>query len=109
MTLQEMIANYIYDARIGKDEIGLWWIAQCVHERLGVTDPEENKKLSLQIAQALINNDVMPGDLGGGPGTFKFWEGTPEELYARIESVWPKGRIPNLSDPGWFLYKSPKA
>lgn len=98
--INAFVGNYMKEAE--SDYVGLWQLAWSLRQREGIQSDAEVKEKTLQIAQKLIEKNVMPGNLAA-KGGFDFWPGAPSELLARIEAEWPKTGIPRLDyNACWF-------
>ena len=101
------INEYVEDITrsITQDYEGLWQVASFFRDRLKIQSDAEVKEKSFEVIRKLMARNIMPGNLAA-KGGFTFWQGTPEELLARIDAEWPKTGIPRLSyTECWFALK----
>ena len=64
------------------------------------TSPIEQREHSLDAVKLLLYRGLWI--LGGVGGAFRPWSLGPEAAYARIESEWPVGWLPDFSDICFF-------
>jgi hypothetical protein len=103
-TIEEIIQDYTREAEI--DIVALAQLASRFSFNQKITSDAEVKKKSLQVARGLIANGVCPGYMKADLG-FNFWQGTSDELLARISASWPTVGIPTLaSDHCWFAKRA---
>ena len=87
------------------DYEGLWAIAWYFRNNLKIESDAEVKEKTFAVIRKIMERNIMPGNLSGRGG-FTFWQGTTEELLARIDAEWPKTGIPRLSyTECWFALK----
>lgn len=89
-------------AELPEDYVGLWWIPKHLREDFGVSNAEELRVLTLDLAASVLSEPgVVFGQFSGGE--FHHWNESAIETLARIEREWQAlGREPNIGDIGWF-------
>ena len=103
-TIEEIIQDYTREAEI--DIVALAQLASQFSFNQKITSYAVIKEKSLQVARGLIDNGVYPGYMADDLG-FNFWQGTPDELIAKIDASWPGVGIPTLAtDHCWFAKRA---
>ena len=101
--IDEYVENTVRGVLV--DYEGLWVIAWYFRNNLKIESDIKVKEKTFAVVRKLMEHNIMPDNLAEHGG-FKFWEGTPQELYARILAEWPEKGIPTLNyDDCWFALK----
>lgn len=86
------------------NELGLWWAARDVRERLPGASEEEIRRETLAALRPLLRDGTLRAADAFPNGAFRPWRGSVEEQLARIDSEWRKlGRRPTIGDIVWFI------
>lgn len=87
-----------------EDYVGLWEFPSSIRRHLSIEDPEEIKRVSMELIRQFVNEGIFaPGELAG-EGGFDAWSLSPSESIETIGKLWERlGREPNLGDEApWF-------
>ena len=100
-----MRRQWVLAAQEDAVELGIWWAAADVRERLGQDAPWDLVRATALEALApllqsgkLLAVDLLPG------GRVAIWPGTPDGWLERLDREWRQlGRDPNIGDIAWFV------
>jgi hypothetical protein len=86
------------------DHVGLWQLVNCVRLDLDVREPEEVRRITLELVCELLKS---PGIEVGFPASdgrqFVAWDLPPEEAVRRIQQEWNAlARPPDIGEIAWF-------
>jgi hypothetical protein len=95
----------IADAFLGMpSEFGLYEVCAEVKYNRHVQDDGEVKRVTLEVVREMLRRGVQVGHFDS-PGWLVPFEGTHEELVARIDREWTElGHMPSLDDICWFAW-----
>lgn len=100
--LNQLKADLLVECK--DDHVGLWTLIKCVRLDLGVTDPAEVRRVTLELVVEFLESGLVQAGFPTADGRgFKRWDLSPEQVVARIEHEWDAlGREPNIGDIVWF-------
>ena len=93
--------------RLGEsDWIGLWLIAACVADDLGIDDPDRNLEVTLVLVKELLRRSFRAGDSPAQNDCVHFtaWpDQDPESIVSFIRRQWTRrAELPSWGDGPWF-------
>ena len=85
------------------DYVGLWTILWEVRERLGISDLDQRRQLTMEIVEALLDAGLRPVTLLQDGGCLAWPETDARAVISRIAAEWTALRHePDVGDIAWF-------
>lgn len=99
---QELKNDFLEGCKI--DWSGLWHLPWLLYEDFQIEENEIVQRITLGlIRDLLMENLIVVGDLDWDAGELVPWDGSIDEIIARIATEWDElGRAPDLLEIAWI-------
>lgn len=89
-----------------EDDVGLWVLIWHLERAFPEKTEGEIRSVTLELATQLLHVKGIRAGQFNEKGVFEYWEGTPNEIIARIRKEWDMlGKTPDIGDIMWFVPK----
>ena len=86
------------------DYVGLWQVVNAIERDFKPANPEERRRLTLEVVKKLISNGLQAVSLkAAGSGCIPWPDQDVESVVTRINAEWDTlGHDPDIGDIVWF-------
>jgi hypothetical protein len=98
----EIVADVLSECE--EDHVGLWRFVTAVQYDLGLREPAEIRKVTLELVSRLLDYPAIEAGFPTPDGRhFTPWRMSKASILQRIEQEWDAlGRLPTIGDIVWF-------